>query len=499
MEGTRKDLTLHYAFKSSKIIYEDPREFEGIQYFGSFSYEKGKEDNITKIDYVSYFTKTKDNKCEHRIYQIGSRYSNKEKRTLETLLRENEKEGDFAPIINTLRKILKLNPNEYKRWNRLGELLVKTEQYDDAIEACKRAIKLVGIFTPAWICLYMAYYGKANTEKAKKLIKKTLDDDPSYLNALESMAQIHFKEKEFDKALEYCNQHLECDYSDNKKDSKEIFKLTKIIKLKLGIQEKLPKEQSENKEWDEAFIKLAQRLYNDNIEYIEYIEYLKRSDLHNLKRYANGKIIEEKSLVFCREAIINFFEKRFPKAYIESNTDKKDFKNFFDDIYPKLVINLEVFYGIETLISLINTLISNTTDVAYIYIPLPFPEILSFISEWTFKNKEKKIVFYSFWEEAFFDKIYSGMDNLGNIQVRRLGAPYSFFVALRDEKELILTPFSNNLESIISIKSKDSELIHFYKKILITILNEDSIPINFEELKALDKLNKFLDGLPKNQ
>lgn len=91
------------------------------------------------------------------------------------------------------------------------------------------------------------------------------------------------------------------------------------------------------------------------------------------------------------------------------------------------------------------------------------------------------------------------MNKLGNIQVRRLERPYSFFVTIRDDKELILTPFSNNLEGILSIKSTDGEFIHFYKTILLTILNGTSVPINFEELKVLDNLNKFLDDLPKNQ
>jgi tetratricopeptide (TPR) repeat protein len=181
MEGTRKDLTLHYSIKGAKTVYKDPAEFEGIKYYDTISYEES-ENTTLKVDYVSFFTKPKDNINEHRIYQIGPRYSNKEKRTLETLLRKNEKERDIVATINTLRKILKISPNEYKKWNRLGKLFVKTKQYDNAIEACKRAIGLVGIFSPAWICLGMAYYGKGNTEKAKKFIKKTLDDDPRYSN-----------------------------------------------------------------------------------------------------------------------------------------------------------------------------------------------------------------------------------------------------------------------------------------------------------------------------
>lgn len=181
--------------------------------------------------------------------------------------------------------------------------------------------------------------------------------------------------------------------------------------------------------------------------------------------------------------------------------DKNDFKIFVEDIYPKLVSNLEVFYGREALINIITSLISNTKDVAYIYLPIPslFQEVLSHVSEWAFKNQDKKIVFYSFWEAGIYDKIYSNMNKLGNIQVRRLERVYSFFVTLRDEKELMLSPFTPDLESIISIKSNDDEFIRFFKTLLIPILNGASVPINFEEVKVLDNLNKFLDDLPKNQ
>jgi len=178
MEGTRKDLTLHYSIKGAKTVYKDLAEFEGIKYYDTISYEES-ENTTLKVDYVSFFTKPKDNINEHRIFQIGPRYSNKEKRTLETLLRKNEKERDIVATINTLRKILKISPNEYKKWNRLGELFVKTKQYDNAIEACKKSIESVGMNPDGWICLGMAYYGKGDIEKSTKFFKKTLDDyDP---------------------------------------------------------------------------------------------------------------------------------------------------------------------------------------------------------------------------------------------------------------------------------------------------------------------------------
>lgn len=488
LEGTRRDLTLHYSIKGVKLVYKDPLEFEGIKYYDTFSHEES-ENTILKVDYVSFFTKPKENINEHRIYQIGPHYSNKEEIILEALIRRYEKEGDITSTINTIKKLLIVKPNDPKRWTRLGELLVNTEQYDNAIEAGKKAIELVGMFTPAWICLGMAYYGKGDTEKAKRFIKKTLDDDPSYLKALGSMAQIHFNEKEYEKALEYCNQHLEYDFSDNKRDSKEIFKLREKTNQKLGIQEEFSKEISENQEHKEALIRLTQRLKDDNKEYVDYLEHFNMEDL---KPDANGKIVDEKELAFCKEAIIIFFDNGFMKAFVDANRYKEYFRTFINDVFPKLVSNVEIFYGSDVLLNLITSIISNTKDTAYIYIPIPFREVLSYVSEWAYENEDKKIVFYAFWEDELSNKNFSKMNKFGNIQVRRLAYPYSFFVAMRDEKELILTPFNLDL---LSIKSKDGEFINFYKTILIPILNGASKPINFEELKVIDSINKFLDDL----
>ncbi len=474
MEGTRKDLTLYYSIKGVKTIYKDPAEFEGIKFYNTFGYEESA--NITvKADYVSFFTRPKENISEHRIYQIGPKYSNKEEIHLNTLIKKYEKEGDITSTINTIRKLLEINPNDHKRWTHLGELLVKTEQYDNAIEACKKAIRLVGIFSNAWICLGMAYYRKGDTGKAKKFIEKTLEDDPSYLMALNKLAQIHFNEEEYDKSLEYCNQYLEYDFADNSKKSSEILKLSERIKKKLGIEKETPNKRSKTQTSSESVSKLLQRLHVDNKEYSEYLKHL---NIEDLRLNGKGRVIDDQSLVFYRKAIINFFEKKFIKAFIDADKDNEDLRIFINDIFPKLVSRLEVFYGLDTLNSLITTILSNTKYTANIYTPLLFQELLSFVSEWGFKNEDKKIILYSFWEEDLYDRFFSTMVKLGNIQVRRLSYPYSFFLALRDEKEIILAPFSSNFKGIVSVKSTDIDFINFYKTKLIPILNGASSPMS---------------------
>lgn len=67
-ENTRLDFTLHYADKIYKFSTpenaDNPPQIIGYEY----------KDRVTKVDYVSFFTKPKGNITEHRIYQIGRRY-----------------------------------------------------------------------------------------------------------------------------------------------------------------------------------------------------------------------------------------------------------------------------------------------------------------------------------------------------------------------------------------------------------------------------------------
>lgn len=245
----------------------------------------------------------------------------------------------------------------------------------------------------------------------------------------------------------------------------------------IGLNQNLDKSIGLNQTQvsNEPFLNLFQRLCEDNKEYSEHLE---RLNVEGLELDEKGKVIDDKALVFCRETVIKFFEQKFMRAFIDANMDNEDFRIFINDIFPKLVSKLEVFYGVDKLNNLIITGISNTENTTCIYTPILFQEVLSFVSEWAFKNEDKKIVFYSFWEEDLYDRIFSYMVKLGNVQVRRLLHPYGFFVALRDESELVLAPVSSNLEGIISIKSTDGEFINFYKTIYIPILNGASIPLN---------------------
>lgn len=64
MEGTRRDITFLYKLKTA--IYD--KAYKKI-----IAYHI--DDDIQKLDIVSFFTKIKNSKSEHRIYQIGGRYS----------------------------------------------------------------------------------------------------------------------------------------------------------------------------------------------------------------------------------------------------------------------------------------------------------------------------------------------------------------------------------------------------------------------------------------
>lgn len=83
MENTQLDITFIYILKTP--VYDKSRsKIVGFKV----------DDDKKKVDIVSFFTKIKDSKCEHRIYQISGRYSEamEDARVFEHEIKNNSKE-----------------------------------------------------------------------------------------------------------------------------------------------------------------------------------------------------------------------------------------------------------------------------------------------------------------------------------------------------------------------------------------------------------------------
>ena len=227
LEDTRKDITFHYTEKIQKPIHGELEVFEGFK-FRNIS-EHQTSERVTKVDYVSFFTKIKEGLSEHRVYQIGRRYLNKEIENLEDLKRKYMKEQDNTALIETLKKIIQLSPDNLRNLQNLLEIHRTNGEYDKVMEIGKQMLLLNGRSYDAWNFIGEVFYHKGDIDKATKLFERAIQLYPKYFKALYNLAKVSFESKNFELALSYCSTHLEADITDAKIYSKDIQLLLESI------------------------------------------------------------------------------------------------------------------------------------------------------------------------------------------------------------------------------------------------------------------------------
>ncbi len=227
MEGTRKDFTVDYTQQIQKAIFREPEVFEGIQFKEISDYETS--ERITKVDYVSFFTKLKDGSSEHRIYQIGRRYFNKEIDQLRELKEQYQKDQDDSALIEVLNKIIQLDPENLRNYQDLIEIHHKRGNDDKVIELSKQLLLLDGRKYEVWNFLGEVFYKQGDIEKATKLFERALQLYPKFFKALYNLGVNSFLSKDYESAFSFCSTHLEADITEGKIYSKDINRLLEDI------------------------------------------------------------------------------------------------------------------------------------------------------------------------------------------------------------------------------------------------------------------------------
>ncbi|KKK69811.1 hypothetical protein LCGC14_2930310, partial [marine sediment metagenome] len=202
------------------------------------------------------------------------------------------------------------------------------------------------------------------------------------------------------------------------------------------------------------------------------------SQKKNLEVNELGCLLNEEQKTFYKGHIIEYFNKDLINPMIKANRETEGFQTFIEAKLPFLISNLEVYYRFEAIKSLIiKSIISTKTKITLI-LPNVLPEILSYCSEYAYLQKEVNLVLISNWDIEKYGNIISNMMMLGNVQIRQIYFNPSFFGIFKDEKELILAPFIENLEEMLCIQSTDLEFVKFLNQIIPPIFNANSRPIS---------------------
>ncbi len=174
-DGTRKDLTFHYAHIVP--IYGDSVNDQGfLQPIG-----QDITGRVTKVDNVSFFTNKKNGVYEHRIYQIGARYEAKEL-TIDDLFGLgdlNHKIEDYDRAIEFYNEVLELEPENTDAMSNLGISYLCKDDKKKALSLLHKALEIDPEDSFIWDDLGLAYENNNEFEKAKEAYQKALDLDPS--------------------------------------------------------------------------------------------------------------------------------------------------------------------------------------------------------------------------------------------------------------------------------------------------------------------------------
>jgi len=188
-DGTRKDLTFHYAHIVP--IFGDAVDDRGfLQPIG-----QDITGRVTKVDNVSFFTNEKNGVYEHRIYQIGARYE-----AIEFTIEDffglgdlNHEIEDYDKAIEFYNKVLELEPENTDAISNSGLACLCKGDDEKAFSLLHEALKIDPEDSLTWDCLGIAYEHINEFEKAKEAYQKGLELDSSDEYIQQHLNQINKK------------------------------------------------------------------------------------------------------------------------------------------------------------------------------------------------------------------------------------------------------------------------------------------------------------------
>jgi len=141
---------------------------------------------------------------------------------------------DWRTNKNLWLSTLIFSPESYRVYNNLGDVYIKENNFDKAIESFKKSFELFPQYADAMHNLAIVYMYQKDTENAKKYMQMAIDTKPTLVPAWEKMGLIYLQEKQYDVAQVYFMEALKLD--PNTQLAKQGIKTIQEEKATLGIQ-----------------------------------------------------------------------------------------------------------------------------------------------------------------------------------------------------------------------------------------------------------------------
>jgi len=111
-------------------------------------------------------------------------------------------QAKFDEAVEACRKALSINPNLGEAWTNLGAAYRGLGKFDEAVEALKKALSINPNDADAWTNLGVAYHSQGKFDEAVEALKKALSINPNLAEAWTGLGAAYHSQGKFDEAVE---------------------------------------------------------------------------------------------------------------------------------------------------------------------------------------------------------------------------------------------------------------------------------------------------------
>jgi Tfp pilus assembly protein PilF len=122
-----------------------------------------------------------------------------------------KKSKDREKLLDLLKQIVAIDPNDFQAWAKLGAIYSKLKGYDDAEEAFQKAIELRTDYAPAMVGLGRVYLAQIKTDKAIAIAQRAVAADPASARAFQVLGNAYLQAKKGSLGVEALNKALALD------------------------------------------------------------------------------------------------------------------------------------------------------------------------------------------------------------------------------------------------------------------------------------------------
>ena len=117
--------------------------------------------------------------------------------------RNHEKSGNLPGAVESYRKVLEIDPGNYRTMNNIAALLIRMNLWEESLGYLQNSIQLNDHYVPALINLGIVHARNGNSSEAERALLKALSLEEQNRSALFNIAALYENEGYYDKARGY--------------------------------------------------------------------------------------------------------------------------------------------------------------------------------------------------------------------------------------------------------------------------------------------------------